>query len=61
MTLAKKGCEVALLRAYKVRHEQRGGNRRGVAEATKTRDRYSTWMRMRSFTAATTEGLSVTD
>ena len=32
MTLAKKGCEVALQRAYKVRHEQRGGNR-GVAEA----------------------------
>ena len=32
MTLAKKGCEVALLRVYKVRHEQRGGNR-GVAEA----------------------------
>ena len=31
MTLAKKGCEVALQRAYKVRHQQRGN--RGVEEA----------------------------
>ena len=31
MALAKKGCEVALQRAYKVRHQQRGN--RGVEEA----------------------------
>ena len=31
MTLAKKGVEVALLRAYKVREKQRGN--RGIAEA----------------------------
>ena len=57
MVLAKKGSEVALLRAFKVRQAQRVGIL-GSWRRTRIRDRCSMRMRMRSFTAVLTESFA---